>query len=160
MLFPPSTRAPPLSSIYALPFTHRTALLAPAYCNGVTRSEVISLCQLCLGLDLEDPTLTRLFTTDNLSDIPDGVAYSNGSSAATRFTTTSASHERRKGAHWSLKNLNIGPVQIFWNCNISSDTEKARGYHLPSHTANSNPVPLLAMKCQHKVSLIPAESHV
>ena len=57
MLFPPSTRAPPLSSIYALPFTHRTALLAPAYCNGVTRSEVISLCQLCLGLDLEDPTI-------------------------------------------------------------------------------------------------------
>ena len=123
-LFPLSANAPLFPSTYVLPFTPRAALLAPICCDGVPESGESFLCQPCLGLNLEDPPLARLFISGNLGHFPGGVAYRNRSSAAARSTPTSAGHARRGGVHWRLEGLGAGRVLLSWSCSVSSDTKE------------------------------------
>ena len=57
-LFLPLGGAPFRPSTYALPFTPRTALLAPICCDGFPERGEIFLCEPCLGLNLDYPPLS------------------------------------------------------------------------------------------------------
>ena len=96
LLFLPSTIAkcaPHLPSTYALSFTPA----CPRCATMASPSGEFFLCQPCLSLTLEDLPLTRLFISGNLSDLPDGIACCNCSSAAATSAPTSAGHAREGG---------------------------------------------------------------
>lgn len=96
-----------------------TALLAPICRNGIKQSREIFLCQPCLGPNLKDPPLARVFNSGNISDLPGGVPYSNQRSAAARSTPTSARHARR-GVHWSV--LLINDCILNWRLKVALKT--------------------------------------
>ena len=70
----------------------------------------------------------KVFAFNNLHDIlyDDNIFYCDYRSIVARFTLTSASHIIRERLYWSLKDLNIRSIWLFWNFCVSFDLKKAR----------------------------------